>query len=102
MPKTKRTRFFSSVDGTQRVAIWPDRVKITSNNLIVIDAPLTEITGQIITGTNVSYGQTATFNGNINTLLDVTAEGGAGTPVSLHNHIHVNSGGPGDGGVPKT
>jgi hypothetical protein len=34
----------STLDGTQRVAIWANQVKITSDTKVVIDAPLTEFT----------------------------------------------------------
>ncbi len=93
-----------TIDGTQRVSIWADRIKITSDNKIILDAPLTECTGEFISGTNPGYTQTATFYGNINTQLDVTAAGGGvGTPVSLHAHTHngVQTGG-GNTGAPNT
>lgn len=35
----------STLDGTQRIAIWPDRVKVTSNDKIVLDAPGVGIRG---------------------------------------------------------
>lgn len=76
-----------TLDGSQRVSIWPDKVKITSDTRVVIDAPITEFTGEIIAGTNPSYGDTATFNGNIRTLLDVVA-GFGGDDISLLTHTH--------------
>lgn len=67
-----------TVDGTQRVAIWADRVKITSTNRVIIDAPDAQFTG------------------------DIHADGDivAGT-ISLRHHRHsgVDSG-PSDTGPP--
>lgn len=77
----------SSKDGSQRVAIWPGKVKITSDSTVVIDAPLTECTGQLITGTNPAYPQLATFNGNIRVTGDVVGEYGTGD-ISLNTHVH--------------
>ena len=74
----------SSLDGTQRIAIWSDKVKITSNTSIVIDAPVTEFTGVITTGTNVGYGGTATINGTLTATIDVIGGG-----ISSVNHVHT-------------
>ncbi len=76
-----------SIDGTQRVAISATQVTITSDTLVKIDSPLTEITGQIIGGTNPSYDRTATFNGDITTTGDVVGGSGSGN-VSLNTHTH--------------
>ena len=81
--------------GTVRIAIFGNKVKITAPQ-IVLDSPLTTITGQLVSGTNGAYTQTATFNGTITTTGDVIAQ-----TVSLHGHIHsgVQTGG-GSTGVP--
>ena len=50
---------------------------------IILDAPLTEITGLLRQGTGTGAGGTATFNGSIRTSGDQVA----GT-VSLQQHIH--------------
>lgn len=76
-----------TLDGTQRIAIWEDRVKITSDQKIVIDAPLTEFTGAIVTGTNESYDNYAEFNGTIRAKEDVIAGYGA-EDISLLHHTH--------------
>lgn len=91
-----------TLDGTQRVSIWPDQVKVTSNNKIimdapeiVLDAPLTTITGNLTMGDGT---KTATFNGDMLVSGDVVA--GAGT-ISLTAHVHsgVQPGG-GNTGAP--
>jgi protein gp138 len=74
----------STLDGTQRVAIWPNQIKITSNSLVIIDAPVTEFTGVITTGTNVGYGGTATINGTLTATVDVIGGG-----ISSVNHVHT-------------
>jgi len=74
-----------TLDGTQRVSIWPDRVKITSDARIVLDAPLIECTGPIVTGTNPAYGQYATFNGTMSATVDVL---GGPDAISLVTHTH--------------
>jgi hypothetical protein len=74
----------STLDGTQRVAIWANQVKITSNARIILDAPVVEMTGVFETGTNVGYGGNGTINGTLNATVDVTAAG-----ISLVNHVHT-------------
>lgn len=81
----------STTDGTQRVSIWQNRVKITSDTRIVIDAPITEFSGS------------AQFSGNITTTGDVIAKYQVtGEEVSLLHHTHngVMPGG-GDTGEPN-
>ena len=92
-----------SIDGTQRIAIASDHIKITATNIVLnatekvlIDTPLTEITGQLISGTNSGYTQTASFNGNITTTADVIAD-----TISLRTHVHNGvQTGAGDTGEP--
>ncbi len=114
-----------TVDGTVRVALWSDKVKITAPSVemvasteitmtapvvtitaatsITLDTPLTTVTGGIEGGTNPMYTQTAIFNGNIETTGDVIADGDVTADgVSLHNHTHggVETGG-GNTGAPN-
>lgn len=89
-----------TLDGSQRVAIWSDRVKITSDSKVVIDAPLTEFTGAIINGTNPAYDDYAEFGGSVRAIGEVTAKFGT-DDIALSTHVHVNSGGTGDSGQPK-
>lgn len=74
-----------TLDGTQRIALWADKIKITSNTTVIIDAPVTEFTGIITTGTNTGYGGTATINGTLNATVDVTSNL---TAISLTHHVH--------------
>jgi len=101
-PEDAENVVLQNLAGTVRIALWADKVKITAPE-IVLDTPLTTITGALISGTNPEYGQTAEFNGTISTTQDVTAKGGGSVAVSLHNHTHggVQTGG-GDTGVPNT
>jgi len=86
-----------TLDGTQRVSIWPDRVKVTSSTQVIIeapnahinsstkitlDSPLTEITGTLSCSGTSATGN-ATFNGTVHATVDVTAQ-----TVSLHGHVH--------------
>lgn len=90
----------STIDGTQRIAIWPDRVKITSNNLIVIDSPLTQITGRLVTTGTRAAGD-AEFTGNVQVDGSIHSDGDttAGS-ISLETHVHIDGGGTGDSGPP--
>jgi len=58
---------------------------VTSDNRIVLDAPLVECTGPLITGTNPAYDQYATFNGTIRATVDVL---GGPDEISLVHHVH--------------
>ncbi len=81
-----------SLDGTVRIALWEDKIKITAPEIILnastsvtLDTPLVACTGDV------------TVEGNITADGDVLADG-----VSLHNHTHggVQTGG-GNTGVPN-
>lgn len=76
-----------TLDGSQRIAIWEDRVKITSDQDIILDAPLVTITGNLITGTETGGSGTATFNGEVRVNGDVIGDYD-GTTISLNTHVH--------------
>ncbi len=112
-----------TLDGTVRVAIWPDRVKVTAplvdiscqnatveaataahvtspaitmtaSTQITLDSPLTTITGALAAGTN--SGDSATFSWPISTTQTVTASGevtGSGKVLGTHVHTGVQTGG---------
>lgn len=78
-----------TLDGSCRVAIWADRVKITAP-LVVLDTPTTEITGDVTIAGDVDLA------GTLTTPEDVVAAG-----ISLNSHTHGgvepgagNTGGP--------
>lgn len=85
-----------STDGTVRIALFDDKIKITSPRVevvspeivctastsITLDTPLTTITGELVSG--VGSGGNATFGGNI---LTTTGDITAGT-ISLKHHTH--------------
>jgi len=82
-------------DGETYIEITPDQeIKLVSPIKITIDAPLTEFTGAITTGTNPAYDDYAEFAGNVISEQDVVAQGRGGN-ISLNNHVHdgVQSGG---------
>jgi len=96
-----------TLDGTQRISIWPDRIKMTSGSSaitiqdtqITIDTDLVTFTGDI-NGTGargVGLGEAA-FAGILRGATDVI---GGPNNISLSTHVHVNSGGTGDSGEPK-
>ena len=91
---------FQTLDGSQRIAIWPDKIKITSDAEIVLDAPIVTITGDLETGTDTGGAGIARIRGSL--LADGDVRGDAdGNDYSLNTHVHINSGGAGDGGPPK-
>lgn len=65
-----------NLDGSVRVAIWSNKVKITSP-LVEIDAPTTHITGA------VQIDGAVTTNSTIVSVGDIT-----GNSISLNNHVH--------------
>lgn len=91
----------STTDGKQRVAIWPDRVKLTSGSgphpssititdgNIILDSALLTIKGDVI-GDGSSGTGSFTFDGTIHATGDVTA-----ATISLEEHVHsgVQTGG---------
>lgn len=92
-----------TLDGSQRIAIWEDKVKITSDTRVIIDAPITEFTGAIINGTNPAYDDYAEFAGNIRARQDVIAQydvGGGEVSLLHHTHDGVQTGG-GNTGEPN-
>lgn len=84
-----------TLDGSHRIAIWPDKVKVTSDTEIVLDAPMTTITGQLRTGT--AGGGSATFGGTINAVGDITTQVG-NISLGTHRHTGVDPGGGTSGG----
>jgi len=107
---------FQTVDGTVRIALFDDKVKITAPRIecvapeilltastkVTIDTPLTEITGELTTGTD--SGGDATFGGNVRVeghivaAGEITTELAGGIELSTHLHSGVQSGGSNTGG----
>ena len=79
-----------SLDGSVRVALWSDRVKITAPH-IVLDSPLTTITGELQTGT--ASGGAATFGGSVTATGEITTNLRGGIDLSTHIHNGVQTGG---------
>lgn len=99
------------LDGSVRVALWSDRVKVTAPHVVIVGGtdvnitaptinmsassqinlttPQTNITGALASGTGVGGGD-ATFNGNIVATGEVT---GSGTHLHTHTHSGVQTGG---------
>jgi phage baseplate assembly protein gpV len=90
-PEDEENAVFQTLDGTVRVALWPDQVKITAPKVLVetpdatIDATLTTITGDATINGNLQVDGDATANGIVTGLTDVQA----GTKL-LKNHDHGN------------
>lgn len=88
-----------TLDGSQRIAIWQDRIKITSDNEIILDAPLTTITGLLDSGGDA--GGLAHFRGSVQIDQNLHTDGDTtAATVSLEHHVHSASGGSGTGGPP--
>lgn len=88
----------SSVDGTVRIAIWPNKVKITAPT-VLIDSPQTTCTGNLTVEGLLTYeagmvgsgGTTAAaITGDITVTGEVTA---SGTALHTHRHGGVTTGG---------
>lgn len=94
-PDDEESVVLQSVDGTQRVAISEDRVTVTSDNEVVIDAPLTRIKGNLVAGENTGGAGTATFSGSVLVNGDVIGDADGAT-ISLNTHTH-NGVQPGSG-----
>ncbi len=83
-----------NLDGSVRIAIWPDKVKITAPS-IILDTPTTTCTGDLIVD-----GDT-TVTGNIIAQSDVTIDGDLivdgiatinGIDFAMHRHTGVTTG----------
>ena len=98
-PEDATNVVWQTLDGSQRIAIWADRIKITSTNKIILDAPLIEITGELDSGTD--SGGLAHFSGSVQVDGNIHSNGDATAgSISLEHHIHSASGGTGNGGPP--
>jgi phage baseplate assembly protein gpV len=90
-----------TLDGACRVAIWPDRVKITAPQVIV-DAPETLITGNATINGNLQVDGTIHADGNIDSDATITGDSDVVSgAIHLRTHKHTgvtigfsNSGGP--------
>ena len=87
-----------NLDGTVRIAIWPDKVKVTAPT-VVIDSPETQMTGNLLVNGNISAGADGsgdvTINGNIQLNGNMVATGevtAAGIPLTTHKHTGVQTG----------
>lgn len=77
-----------TLDGTQRISIQDAQIKITSDALVTIDAPLTALTGSLtVAGTIAGVGNIAT-EANLAAEGDVTGQS-AGAAVVLNTHTHA-------------
>lgn len=99
-----------TLDGSVRVAIWSDRVKITAP-LVVVDAPNAHFTGDVLVdgktdiGHGLTWGNTAPSaavgQGAIHTtgLIESDTDVKVGTiTLNTHKHTGVTSGGSDTGG----
>jgi hypothetical protein len=84
-----------TLSGGQCIAINSDKIKIISDTEVIINAPLTTITGELRSGTE--SGQAATFGGSITATGEVTTELNGGIDLSSHVHSGVQSGGSNTG-----
>ncbi len=98
-PEDAANVVLQTLDGTVRVSIWSDKVKVTAPEVqivastsITLDAPVTTITGALAAG-GVG-GAAATFSGSITATGEVTS----GTiPLTTHKHTGVQTGGSNTG-----
>lgn len=100
-----------TLDGTVRIALFSDKVKITAlrvevvapevvvtaSTSITLDSPITTITGNLAAGTG--GGATAAFSGSIDAQGEITTQQGGGIALSTHKHNGVQPG-AGDTGGP--
>lgn len=103
-----------NLDSTVRIAIWPDKVKITAPEVIVVapevtviasteitlDTPLTTCTGDLVvegdisTDGNITGHGSAQIDGSLTANVDVIANG---THLHTHTHGGVMTGGSNTG-----
>ena len=99
-----------TLDGSVRVALWPDRVKVTAP-LVVLDTPLVHATGDMLIDGDLGVDGSITggedgsgdmlVNGNVHVTGSLTADvqvTAAGIPLSTHVHGGVQTGGGNTGG----
>lgn len=88
-----------SLDGSVRVAVWPDRVKLTAP-LVAIEATSTTMTGDLTVDGDISAGGVLAAAGEIHGASNLRVSGtavvdgdvvadSATTPVSLSTHLHT-------------
>lgn len=90
-----------TVDGTVRVAIWADKVKITAP-AVTLDTPITTCTGDLHVEGNTTIDGTAEITGDVtitegDLMVDNEANIG-GIAFSTHVHTGVMTGGGNTGG----
>ena len=88
-------------DGSVRIAIWPDKVKVTAPS-VLIDTPTATFTGDVTVAKTINVQNSdgsstpCQINGNVNATGDVIAGG-----ISLQTHVHSGvTGGSADTGPP--
>lgn len=89
---------FQSLDGSVRVSLFADKVKVTAPT-VEIDATTTTITGNLVVGGGIGWGSVEggdiVGTGNLVTTGEVTAKG---IPLSTHHHGGVQTGTGNTGG----
>ncbi len=94
-----------NLDGTVRIAIWDDKVKITAPS-VIIDTPETTCTGNLIVNGDINIDGMATVTGDILAEADVIVNNDLnvintatinGIEFALHVHGGVQSGGSNTG-----
>lgn len=81
-----------SIDGTVRIAIWGDKVKITAP-AVLIDTPTTTCTGDLIVDGNITGHTDLTIDGESTLTGDVLAEGDTtiGHDLNVTHSATINS-----------
>lgn len=87
-----------TLSGNQCIAINDGNIKIISDAEVIIDAPLTTITGELRTGTE--SGGSATFGGQVTAEGDIVTNQRGGISLANHTHADVMPGG-GNTGLPN-
>jgi len=90
-----------NLDGSVRVAIWTDKVKITAPS-VILDTATTTCTGNLVVDGDITVNGISTLTGDVTTLADLIVDGTAtldGHDFVTHRHSGVQTGSGDTGAV---
>jgi len=82
-PEDSANAVFQTLDGTQRIALHDDKVKITSNALVEIISDV-QISGSLVVGDGILTFGAGIFTDNITSFADFRTS----TGLTLKTHVH--------------
>lgn len=82
-PEDAANAVFQTLDGTQRIALHDEKIKLTSSALVEIETDQVQITGNLIVGDGIFNFGSSVLLGTVSTLNDFTVAG-----IGLKTHVH--------------